>query len=224
MAITDQERQKIEEEEKVRAGVRDKIEKKKKNQKTLGCLGIILIIVVLSIIGLVSIGKNRKSTSDVTNSSSQSSTTTQNTNTQKVYAVGEDVRVADVRWKLLNAKVRGNTLKASESRYAGIAKDKTTPGKFVEITMEVENLGSDLKSVTNLTLVDSKNREYTSSSDTSEWVPEGKDLFLLSNLNPNVPEQFIAIYEVPNDASSLKVKVGDLDLFGNKEATISLGI
>ena len=90
--------------------------------------------------------------------------------------------------------------------------------------MEVENLGSDMKTVTDVKLADDKGREFTSSSDTSEWVPDGKDLFILSNLNPNVPQQFMAIYEVPTDASGLKVKVGDLNLFTNKEATINLGI
>lgn len=189
-------------------------------RRNIGCGGALLIVLILSIIGLASINKDKNSP----NSSSQSSATTQDTNTQKVYAVGEDVRVSDVRWKLLSAKDRGDTLKASESRYASIAKNKTTSGKFVEINMEVENLGTEMKSVTNLTLVDGKNREYTSSSDTSEWVPEGKELFLLSNLNPNVPQQFTAIYEVPSDASSLKVKVGDLKLLDNKQAAISLGI
>jgi len=155
---------------------------------------------------------------------SNTSTKNTNANNQQVYAINQDVRVGDVRWKLLNAKNRGNTLKASESRYATIAKDKTTPGKFVEITMEVENLGSDMKTVTNLTLVDSKGREYTSSTDTSEWVPEGKELVLLTNLNPNVPQQFVDIYEVPVDATTLQAKVGDLDLFKNKAAVISLGI
>ncbi len=218
MSLNDEQKRKIEEEEKVRAEAKQKYEKPKK--KSHKGLWILLIIIAFAIIGMAStMGGNESS-----NSSSQTNTTVQKTNTQKTYAVGEDVRVGDVQWKLLSAKDRGNTLKASESRYATIATNKTTSGKFVEITIEVENLGSDMKSVTNLTLVDDKNREYTSSSDTSEWVPEGKELFLLSNLNPNVPQQFTAIYEVPADASALKVKVGDLELLDNEEATINLGV
>lgn len=224
MAITDQEKQKIEEEEKIRAEARKKYEKpaKKKTSFIAKLVLAIIVIGVLSVIGLASLGKNMNSNSS--KSASQPGTAVQNKNTPKVYAVGENARVGDVRWKLLSARSRGNTLKASESRYAVIAKSKTTPGSFVEITMEVENLGTDMKTVTNLTLVDAKGREYTSSSDTSDWVPEGKELFLLSNLNPNVPQQFVAIYEVPADASGLKAKLGDLELLGSDEATISLGI
>jgi hypothetical protein len=191
--------------------------KKKKSRKGLW---ITLAVVGFAIIGMASMNSADKNT----NSSTPSNTASQNTNAKKDYAVGEDARVGDVRWKLISARDRGTVLKASESRYAVIAKNKTTTGKFIEITMEVENLGTDMKTVTNLKLVDAKNREYTNSSDTSEWAPEGKDLFLLSNLNPNVPQQFVGIYEVPADATGLKVKVGDLNLFGNKEATISLGV
>jgi len=216
-SLSDEQKQKIEEEEKVRAEARQKYDKPKK--KSRKGLWIFLVIVVLAIIGLASMGGN----DDSSNSSSESNAT-QNTNTQKLYAVGDDVRVGDVNWKLISARERGNTLKASESRYATIATDKTTTGKFIEITMEVENVGTDMKSVTSLTLIDDKNREYTSSSDTSEWIPEEKGLYILSNLNPNVPQQFMDIYEVPADASSLRVKVGDLELFDDNEASISLGI
>lgn len=181
-------------------------------QKTLIWTGGVFVLLI--VIGIF--GSKGKSTNTNT-------TSVKNTN-QQVYAVNQDVRVGDVRWKLLSARDRGSLLKASESRYATIAKDKTTTGHYVEITMEVENLGSDMKTVTDVKLADSKGREFTASSDVSEWVPEGKELFILSNLNPNVPQQFTAIYEVPADATGLNVKVGDLNLFGNKEATINLGI
>jgi len=141
-----------------------------------------------------------------------------------IYSINQNVRVGDVRWKLLDVKDRGNILRASESRYPTITKDKTTTGKFIEITMEVENLGTEMKTVSNLKLVDDKGREFIPASDVSEWIPEDKELFLIENLNPNVPRQFTLIYEVPADATGLKVKVGDLSLFGEEEALISLGL
>lgn len=144
-----------------------------------------------------------------------------------IYSVNQDVTVGDVQWKLLSAKNRGSVLKASESRYYSpsfnIAEAKKTTGKFIQIKMEVENLGKDLKSVTSLTLVDDQGREFTSASDVSEWIPEDKELFLFDNLNPNIPTQFVDIYEVPSDAKGFKVKVGDLDVFGSGEALIELG-
>jgi len=189
-------------------------EPKKKSRKWLWILGgIVILIIIVAVAG----GGNENGTT--TNTSSQN-----NKEEVKTYSKSETFKVGDVQWKLIDARDRGDTLKASESRYASVASDKTTTGKFVEITVEVENFGTDMKSVTNLTLIDDKNREFTSSSDTSEWIPEGKELFLLSNLNPNVPQQFIDIYEVPADATGLKVMVGDLEIFGGDEALINLGV
>ena len=151
-------------------------------------------------------------------------TTPSQTEKLTTYLMNQDVRVEDVRWKLIGVKNRGSILKASESRYPTIAESKTTTGKFVEITMEVENLGTEMKSVSNLKIIDDKNREFISSSDVSEWISEGKEMFLLSNLNPNMPQQFTDIYELPIDATGLKVKVGDLSFWGDEESLISLGI
>lgn len=140
------------------------------------------------------------------------------------FKVGDDVKVASVRWKVLSVKDRGQTLKASDSKYKTIAKSKTTEGKFIQVSVEVENLGKEMKSVSNLNIVDDQNRKYIQSTDTSEWIPEGEELMIISNLNPNVKGKFTDIYEVPADAKGLKLEVGDLELFGNKSALITLGI
>lgn len=183
-----------------------------------------IAVVILVVIGAIAGGGEKTGTSSGTNPTSSSQST--KADAEKVYSLAEDVTVGEVRWKLIEAKDRGTVLKASESRYKGIAKDKTADGsgKFIQVRVEVENLGKEMKSVTNLKLVDNQGREFTSSSDTSEWVPEGKELYLLSNLNPNVAKEFVDIYQVPADATDLKLKVGDLVVFGNKEALISLGL
>ena len=172
-----------------------------------------LIIIIFVIIIIASAGGGEKK-----------ETTPSQTEKLTTYSINQDVRVEDVRWKLIGVKNRGSILKASESRYPTIAESKTTTGKFVEITMEVENLDTEMKSVSNLKIIDDKNREFIASSDVSEWIPEGKEMFLLSNLNPNMSQQFTDIYELPADATGLKVKVSDLSLWGNKEALINLGI
>ncbi len=127
-----------------------------------------------------------------------------------VYAVNQPVTSGDVVWQVTKVRNRGTSLLAKESRYAAIAKTKTTTGSFIELTISIENKGKDLASITTPTLIDNQNREFTSSSDTSEWVPEGLDLFLLSNLQPNLPKQFVVIYEVPAGTTGLKAKVGVL--------------
>jgi hypothetical protein len=185
-------------------------QKPKKKKKWLWIiLGIFVFILIIAIAG--SGGEEKKSSV----STSEEAPT--------VYSINQDVRVGDVRWKLLDVKDRSSILRATKSRYPTFTKDKITTGKFIEITMEVENLGTEMKTVSNLELVDNKGREFTHASDVSEWIPEGKELFLLSNLNPNMPQQFVDIYEVPTDATGLKIKVGDLSLWGTDEALISLG-
>ena len=187
------------------------------NQKgfsILKLIGLIAVGFVAIIILLAIIGGNGQQQEKITE-------------TEKIttgYSISQDVRVGDVRWKLIDVKDRGNILKASESRFSIIANDKTTTGKFIEITMEVENLSKEMKSFSDLRLVDNKNREFIPASGVSEWIPEDKELFLLSNLNPNMPQQFSSIYEIPIDATDLKVKVGDLSFWGEYEASISLGL
>lgn len=186
--------------------------KKKRGKLVLLIIGGVLLLIIV----IAAVGGNSES--------SNTNTASENKNTNQVYVVNQDVRVGDVRWKVISATDRGATLRGSESKYASYASDKTTTGKFIELNMEVENLGKEMKSATGVKLLDSQNREFSYSTDVSEWIPDDKQMLVLENLNPNVPFQFMGIYEVPADASDLKVKVGDLNLFGNKEAIISLGI
>lgn len=174
--------------------------------------GIGGIIGLLILIGIISAAGGGGDNSTATENSSESSKDT-------IYAINQDVPSGDVTWKITNVRDRGTSLLAKDSRYAAIAKTKTTAGRFIELTVVIENKGKDLASITTPGLVDSQNREFTSSSDVSEWVPEGKDLFLLSNLQPNLPKEFIVIYEVPPGATGLKAKVGVL-----RPQIIDLGI
>lgn len=179
-------------------------------QKTLIWIGgILVLLIVIGIIG----GKDK---------SSNTNTTSANNSNQQVYAINQDVRVGDIRWKLLSARDHGSILKGSESKYPTYQEDKTSSGRFIEINIEVENVGTDQETTIGVELTDSKGRDY-SSGPFVEWIPDDKSI-LLTTLNPNVTKQFKDIYEVPADAADLKVKVGDLNPFTSKEALINLGI
>lgn len=181
-----------------------------------------IALVVLFVIGTVA-GGGKDSTSS--SGSSSGGSTTQNQEAAKVYKIGEEVQVDEVKWKVTEAKDRGTVLKARDSRFAAIAKDKTSAaGKYIQVSFEVENLGKEMKSASNLKLIDSQGREFIHATDVTEWLPEGKEMFLIANLNPNVKQAFTEIYEVPADATGLKLKVGDLKVFGSKEAEIELGL
>lgn len=136
---------------------------------------------------------------------------------QKIYKVGEEVIVKDVKWKVIKA------WKADQlNDYSGMVKPA---GKFVVLNVTVENLGKEMKTVTGLKLVDNQNREFTSYSKSFGLQNLGAEsLYLLSNLNPNVPYTFADVYEVSADAEGLRLKVGDLSLLGSGEALIDLGL
>ena len=64
---------------------------------------------------------------------------------------------------------------------------------------------------------------FVAATDVSEWLPEGKDVFILVNLNPNIPKQYVTTYEVATDAKGLQLVASDLKVFGAREARITLG-
>lgn len=134
------------------------------------------------------------------------------------YPVGQDVQVGEVRWKILEAKDEGQTLKSGNQ----FIKDKTTGGKFVRVKFEMENLSKDMLSFAGLDLVDAENRTFKPFSEGFQFVPTDQAC-VLENLNPNVPKACEVIYELPGNATGVKAKVGDLKIFGNKEALIDLG-
>lgn len=153
-------------------------------------------------------------------SSSTSNTTSSSGGSQQQEAVShglnEDVTVGDVKWTVTDAFTKTSL----QGAFTGT---ETTQGKFVVINVTVENLGTDMKTMSNLKLVDSQGREFTSSSKSFKNLG-AEQLYILENLNPNLPYTFADVYEVPANAEGLHVVVGDLSLFGSKEANIDLGL
>lgn len=141
------------------------------------------------------------------------------------YKIDQDVRLGDVRWKVLEAKDRGEILHSADSKHSGLTDSITTTGKFIQIWAEVENLGTNMKTAASLYLVDSKGREYTPASNVNAWIPENQEILLINNLNPNVPVTFSVLYVVPEDAADLMVRVDDLShlgQWGQEEALITV--
>ena len=130
-----------------------------------------------------------------------------------------DVRVGEVRWKIHKAEIREEL----PGLFDQVVRAR---GKYVVVVAEVENLGSEMKTVTDLHLVDAMGRRFSSSSDTFD-LPEDaypEQLFILENLNPNVPYQFTGVFEVPADATGLLAEISDLRLFGPTRGYVSLGV
>lgn len=206
-----------------------------------GCFGIIGLVVLAGIVSVIRGDGNRtNNNTSVTNpgitptsQSSSSSTPSQPEATAAVApsqpestvaptpvpAVGQDVKVDQVRWKILSAKDLGNRLKSDNQ----FIEDKTTTGRFVSLRFEVENLSKDMLTFAGFDLVDDQGRTYTRSSDVFMLLPTD-EMCMLENLNPNVAKICTAVYEVPANAENLRAKVGDLKPFGSKETLIDLGL
>ena len=176
--------------------------------KILSALGGIILFFI--IIGAASDGS-----SSTSSSSNPSGSNAEQQEAPAAYTLNDEVTVGDVKWIVTSA--------TSKTSLAGaFGGTETTQGKFVVINVTVENLGKDMKSMSNLKLVDSQGREFTSSSKSYKNLG-AEQLYILQNLNPNLPYTFADVYEVPTGAEGLSVVVGDLALFGSDEAKIGLG-
>lgn len=86
-----------------------------------------------------------------------------------------------------------------------------------------ENLSKEMKSVSSLKLIDSQGREFSPTSKSVDGLG-AKKFFVIENINPNVPLAFADAWDVPKDATGLKLVVNDLSLFGSNASQIDLGI
>ena len=172
--------------------------------------GIIVLIIIIAIVG--GGGGEKKETTPSTEK------------VPTVYSINQNVKVGNAMWTLLAAEDKGSILKGSESKYPDWYEDKITTGKFIRITLEVENTGTITESWwTEPTLIDEKNREFKPASEVYAWIPEEKQP-TLKELHPGITQQFIWIYEVPTDAAGLKVKVKDIATPSKGEALINLSL
>lgn len=136
------------------------------------------------------------------------------------FGVNQDVKVGDIRWKVIEAADLGKQL-TSDEQYA---KPKDTAGKFVRVRFEIENLASEPVSFTQVDLIDGRNRTFNNLTDLDVIMntPE-KERCALERLNPNLPRTCQVVFELPADATGLRLSVGDLKFFGGSTALIDLG-
>lgn len=134
---------------------------------------------------------------------------------EEAYGVGDDVIAGDIKWNVTKAY-------SAESLRGIFGEYKEPQGRFVVVNVSVENLGKKAKSMFHLRLVDSTGREFANATELYKNL--GPDqLFILENLNPNVPYSFSDVYDIPVDAEGLKLIVDNLSFFGNEQVQVELG-
>jgi len=139
-----------------------------------------------------------------------------------------ETTVGNVKFKLIEAKDRGNKLLASESKNPEYTReDLITTDRFVEVVISAENIGKDNipPNIWDMEeLVDKESRKFYSSPQFDQWVL--KESKCGEMLKPAfTPTLCTKIYEVANVATGLKVKVS-VRTFGDQkggESFIDIG-
>ena len=184
-----------------------------------GCLVVLGIFVLLVVVALIAAPPDTESTSSLSSTEASPGTNMSAATPTPLPVMGNDVVVGEVRWKVLSAENLGNVL-VSDNPFND---DLPTSGMFIRVRYEVENRSDDTISYNAANLVDDQEREYTHSSD-AFFAIEERERCVFEILNPNIVRTCTHIYEVPSDATGLKALLGDLELFGNKEALVVLGL
>ena len=131
--------------------------------------------------------------------------------------IGDIVSVGDVSWQVTDAQQ--TTVLTSQFGEFGSPKQ----GNFVIVDFLFTNNGNEAVTLDpiSLTLIDGQGREFEPDTDTFEYIPEEKDIFL-NQVNPGVSHEGMVIFTVAPDASDFTLQVGDAKLFGNETASIEL--
>ena len=72
-------------------------------------------------------------------------------------------------------------------------------------------------------LLNIRDREFETFSESSFFIEDEEELFILDNINPGISKTYTLIYEIPEDANELMLEVTSLEFAGNREY-IDLGL
>ena len=120
-----------------------------------------------------------------------------------------ETMVKNIKFSLVKAEDKGNTLLYSESKFSWMKSDCTTTDKFIKVTIGAQNLGTDNTPFDGwevAELIDSEGRKFYSPDRVKNWIPSESNCRAI--LKPNfTPTPCIKIYEVSKKSIGLKVRV-----------------
>lgn len=98
-----------------------------------------------------------------------------------------------------------------------ITADKT--GTFVNVALEVENLGKEAHSLSPLELIGSDGAKFSMLDNTYAFEEIHNPVYsIVDRINPGLKKQYSAIFEVPQGAQGFKINLPDMaSLFGSGE-------
>lgn len=199
--------------------------KNNKRNKIIAMSGVFLLLFSLLFLLVATLATtDEKNKKEINQKSSQDIDSKEN---KKDIIFSDDkkgVQVGNVAWLVAMAENKGNILKAIESKSKIKDKEASQDAKYIGVLFSVMNLGKEMKSLTVPSVVDDQGRIYSPSSDTFDWILDEYEIVGFTNINPSIKKTYYSIYEIPNEAKGLKLKVGDLKISENKEAEIELGL
>lgn len=118
-------------------------------------------------------------------------------------AIGAPVPVGDAHvWTVISAEDRGQTIESGNEFIDNL----TTAGRFMLVKASVKNVGTDAFYIDAPKIVDGTGREFDYNSD-AFMIIDSAEQCALEQVNPGLDKACTWIYEVPADATALKLKV-----------------
>ena len=180
----------------------------------VGCTGLIVLAVVfVGCLALIPGGGGEQQPAD--SGSEEAAKTQPGATKQNAVSIGETVKAGPVEWNVISASQETELKSSFAGRKQGnfvIVDFNFTNGKDEAATLDSESFR----------LIDNQGREFEVDTDTYEYVPMGKDIFL-EQVNPGVSKEGRVIFTVAPDASGFTLQAGDTDMFVDKNAYIDLG-
>ena len=137
---------------------------------------------------------------------------------EKVFYVGDTVKLADSEWTVLAAKNMGSVL-------PGDMDEKHTTGRFVAVQFSVKNTTSDvLEIVGEPILIAANGQKFKELSDIEFYLPDGANNALQAKIKPGTTKKFIEIYDVPKDVTGLSFQVHTLGAKPDSFALVGIGL
>jgi uncharacterized protein DUF4352 len=137
---------------------------------------------------------------------------------EKVFYVGDTVKLADSEWTVLAAKNMGSVL-------PGDMDEKHTTGRFVAVQFSVKNTTSDvLEIVGEPILIAANGQKFKELGDIEFYLPDGANNALQAKIKPGTTKKFIEIYDVPKDVTGLSFQVHTLGAKPDSFALVGIGL
>ncbi|WP_410513175.1 DUF4352 domain-containing protein [Paenibacillus sp. BR2-3] len=177
------------------------------------CLAAFTILVVIYIAGCSN--PSAKSTSNEQSGSETGQETPQTSG--KEHKLGDTVVVDKLRYKVSSA--------STQKKIGNDSDNKTTDQQFIVLQVTIANTGTAAQLVdpSLFKLKDGQAREFEPMFDGDMYVNQG-NIFFLQDVNPDSPREGNIVFEVPADATQLKLFVqSGIGFEGNHIGTIDLG-